>query len=144
MKLQTFLINMELFFINNKELIIQKETNEHINRNCFKISNSNQYYVYTLSEYFIIYTTKYFTSQSIKYRGYSPNIYGRFIRRNMKGQKNSLDLSQNLYIGSEVCENLRYRRTKITISNFRIKSFHKVSEASVSLKEIIFIIFKIS
>ena len=57
MKLQTFLINMELFFINNKDLIIQRETNEHVNDNGFIISNSNKYYVYTLSEYFIIYTT---------------------------------------------------------------------------------------
>ena len=65
---------MELFFINNKDLIIQNKTNEHINGNGFIISNSNQYYVYTFSEYFIIYTTKYFTSQSIKYRGYFPNI----------------------------------------------------------------------
>ena len=49
---------MELFFINNKDLIIQNKTNEHINGNGFIISNSsNQYYVYTLGEYCIIYTT---------------------------------------------------------------------------------------
>ena len=57
MKPQTFLINMELFFINNKDLIIQNKTNEHINGNGFIILNSNQYYEYTLGEYFIIYTT---------------------------------------------------------------------------------------
>ena len=48
---------MELFFINNKDLIIQNKTNEHINGNGFIILNSNQYYEYTLGEYFIIYTT---------------------------------------------------------------------------------------